>query len=149
MNIYRYTFSSSSAQCQPITNIYYGRGSLMISNSQFFVLSTTKTSPYNLQMYKITFSLTSVDWANQMLCGDPVRWNSNTAESMLSSDGSTIYSLFTYGGSIFRYLYFCGLSVSDGRVTTTRYKSDDGIAEIYGSALNGDYIVNLKSSADN
>ena len=60
---------------------------------------------------------------------------------MLSSDGSTIYSLFTYGGSIFRYLYFCGLSVSDGRVTTTRYKSDDGIAEIYGSALNGDYIV--------
>ena len=66
--ICKYTFSSSNAQCQTITNIDYGYGHLMISNSKFFVLAAVSDSPYRLLMYKITFQLTSVDWANQMAC---------------------------------------------------------------------------------
>ena len=66
--ICKYTFSSSSAQCQTISNINTGYGHLMISNSQFFVLGADSASPYNLHIYKITFLSTSVDWANKIAC---------------------------------------------------------------------------------
>ena len=134
----KYTFSLSSAQCQTINNIEIGYGHLMISNSQFFVLGTATASPYNLRMYKITFSLTSVNWANQIACNLGT-WTTSYSESVLSSDGSTIYSFSTFG--VTRYLYFCGLSASDGSVATTRYKSSATILEVQGSALNGDYVV--------
>ena len=139
--ICKYTFSSSNAQCQTITNINYGYGHLMISNSQFFVLGASSTSPYNLQMYKITFSSTSVNWANQIACPSGT-WSAYRSESVLSSDGSTVYSFFLFGpSSTTRYLYFCGLSVSDGSVRTTRYKSGIAVSSVLGSALNGDYVV--------
>ena len=137
-----YTFSSSSAQCQSITNINTGFGHLMISNNQFFVLGVT-TSPYNLQMYKITFLSTSVNWANQIACPSG-SWYVDSSESVLSSDESTIYSFFEFWPNA--YLYFCGLSVSSGSVVTTRYKSSTAVGKVYGSALSGDYIVNIKSS---
>ena len=136
--ICKYTFSSLSAQCKSINSINYGYGHLMISNNQFFVLSTAKTSPYNLQMYKITFSLTSVNWANQIACPSGT-WSASNSESVLSSDGSTVYSFFTFGAGT--YLYFCGLSISDGSVATTRYKSSTAVSGVWGSALNGDYVV--------
>ena len=135
--ICKYTFSLSNAQCQTITNINYGLGHLMISNSQFFVLGAAPSSPYNLQMYKITFSITSVNWANQITCTGT--WFAYNSESVLNSDGSTIYSFFLFGAT--RYLYFVGLSVSDGSVTTTRYKSSTNVFYAWGSALNGDYLV--------
>ena len=136
--ICKYTFSLSSAQCQTITNIITGYGHLMISNSQFFVLGVAPASPNNLQMYKITFSSTSVNWANQIACPSGT-WYAYYSESVLSSDGSTIYSFFTFG--VTKYLYFCGLSASDGSVATTRYKSSANIGNVYGSALSGDYVV--------
>ena len=110
----------------------------MISNSQFFVLGVSTTSPYNLQMFKITFSLTSVNWANQIACSAGT-WTAYDSESVLSSDGSTIYSFSTFG--VTTYLYFLGLSVSDGSVTTTRFRSSASVLYILGSALNGDYVV--------
>ena len=140
MKIYKYTFSSSNVQCQTITNINIGFGHLMISNSQFFALGVAPSSPNNLQMYKITFSSTPVNWANQITCTGT--WSASYSESVLSSDGSTVYSFFTFGAT--RYLYFCGLSVADGSVRTTRYKSDTAVSYVWGSALNGDYVVNLK-----
>ena len=136
--ICKYTFSSSSAQCQTITNIFRGNGHLMISNSQFFIFSAAPSSPYDLQMYKITFLSTSVNWANKIACASGT-WASGYSESMLSSDGSTIYSFFTFGST--RYLYFCGLYVSDGSVATTRYKSSAAVSDLYGSTLKGDYII--------
>ena len=136
--ICRYTFSLSSAQCQKITNIKAGFGHLMISNTQFFVLGASSTSPYNLQMYKFTFSFTSVNWANQIACVSGT-WAASLSDSVLSSDGLTVYSFFTFG--VTKYLYFCGLSVSDGSVATTRYKSSASVLSVYGSALNGDYLV--------
>ena len=115
----------------------------MISNNQFFVLGVTSTSSYNLRMYKITFSLTSVNWAKQIACSSGT-WSAGLSESVLSSDGSTVYSFFTFGST--RYLYFCGLSVSDGSVETTRYKSSTTLSSVWGSALNGDYVVATTSS---
>ena len=136
--ICKYTFSSSSAQCQTISNIKTGFGSLMISNSQFFVLGVDLASPYNLHMYKITFSSTPVDWAKQVACSSGT-WVASLSESILSYDRSTIYSFFTFGVS--KYLYFAGLAVSDGSVVTTRYKSSTAISNLRGSVLNGDYII--------
>ena len=66
--ICKYTFSSSSAQCQAISNVIYGFGLLIISNSQLFILGVDPASPYNLHMYKIAFLSTSVIWANQVAC---------------------------------------------------------------------------------
>ena len=136
--ICKYTFSSSSAQCQTISNINTGYGSLMISNSQFFVLGADLASPYNLHMYKITFLSTPVDWAKQVACSSGT-WTTSFSESVLSYDRSTIYSFFIFGVS--KYLYFAGLAVSDGSVTTTRYKSSISVADLRGSALNGDYVI--------
>ena len=136
--ICKYTFSLSSAQCQTINNMKYGYGHLMISNSQFFLLGAAPASPYNLQMYKITFLSTSVNWAKKVVC--PMgAWSSSNSESVLSNDGSTIYSFFIFG--LTEYLYFAGLAVSDGSILTTRYKSSIGINYLLGSAMNGDYVV--------
>ena len=140
-NMCKYTFSSSSAQYQKITNIGYGFGHLMISNSQFFVLGTASASPYNLQMYKLTFSLISANWANQISCVSGA-WYTGNSESVLNSDATKIYSFFLFGlSSSTRYLYLWGLSVSDGSVATTRYKSGTTLSAVYGSALNDDYVV--------
>ena len=113
----------------------------MISNSQFFVLGVAPSSSYNLQMYKITFLSTPVNWANQITCTGT--WTASFSESVLSSDGSTVYSFFTFRTTN-TYLYFVGLSVADGSVRTTRYKSSTSVGYVYGSALNGDYVVKLK-----
>ena len=114
----------------------------MITNSQFFILGATPASPYNLLMYKITFSLTSVDWANQILCASGT-WVASNSESVLSSDGSTIYMFLSFGAT--KYLYFAGMSVSSGSVTTTRYKSSIPVNFIWKSAFNGDYIVKVNN----
>ena len=131
---------SSTSQCQSISNITYGYGYLMISNSQFFVLGVDSSSK-NMQMYKITFLSISVDWAKEIVCSS-VSWISTLSESVLSSDRSTIYSFFIFGSPT--YVYFAGLSVSDGRVTTARYKSSVAANYVFGGVLNGDYVVTLK-----
>ena len=115
----------------------------MISNSQFFILGVTTTILYNLQMYKITFSLTSVSWSNQIVCPSGT-WSASYSESVLNTDGSTVYSFFTFGATT--YLYFVGLSVSDGSIKTTRFKSSASVTYVWGSALNGDYVVTTTQS---
>ena len=110
----------------------------MISNSQFFVLGADPASSYNLKMYKIMFSSTSVIWANQIACVSGA-WSAGNSESVLSSDGATIYFFFTF--EVTKYLYFAGLSVSDGSVATTRYKSNVAVGYVWGSTMNRDYVV--------
>ena len=110
----------------------------MISNSQFFVLGIAVSSPNNLNMYKITFSTTPVNWANQIACTSGT-WSAFLSESVLSFDKSKIYMFFTLGK--IEYLYYAGLSVSDGSVVTTRYKSSTPVAGLNGSVLKGDYII--------
>ena len=108
-----------------------------------FILGVDPASPYNLHMYKIAFLSTSVIWANQVACSSGT-WTASYSESVLSSDGSTIYLFFTFGVS--KYLYFAGLSVSDGSVATSRYKSSGTVSDLFGSALSGDYVVSTTQS---
>ena len=113
----------------------------MVSSTQFFVLSVPPSAPTNLHMYKIEFLSTSVNWAKQIVC--PLEtWGASNSESVLSSDSSTIYLFFTFSTSQY-YLLFAGLSASDGSVTTSRYRSSAIVSNVFGSALNGDYVVNL------
>ena len=108
----------------------------MLSSVQFFLLGVD--SSYTLHMYKVTFSSTSVNWANKIVCSSGT-WTSNNSESQLSADGTSIYLFFVYGST--NYLYFATLSTSTGSVIGARYKSSVSSNPIYGSALNGDYIV--------
>ena len=94
-----------------------------------------------MQMYKLTFLSTSADWAKEIVCSSG-SWVSSVSESVLSSDGSTIYSIFIFGSST--YVYFAGLSASDGKVTTSRYKSSVTASFVFGGTLNEDYVVTLK-----
>ena len=110
----------------------------MLNSNQFFLLSRDKLSPYNLLLYKITFSTPSVDWANKMLCASGT-WTTYLSESLLSSDSSTIYSFFIYGST--QYAYFASFLVSDGTVTGTRYKSSISWGYVFGSALSGGYVI--------
>ena len=116
----------------------------MISSSQFFVFGEAPASKNNLNMFKITFSSPTVEWANQIACTSGT-WSAFISESLLSFDRSTIYSFFLFGTSS-RYLYFAGMCVSGGSVTTTRYKSDTYVLYVRGSALNGDYVVSTTQS---
>ena len=98
-----------------------------------------------LYMYKLTFSVTTVNWANKILCPSG-SWTSTYSESILSAENLTIYSLFIYESSW--RLYFAALSASDGSVVATRYKSSVYVGAVYGSALNGDYLAAATSSAN-
>ena len=133
----KYTFSSSNAQWQSVSNIYIGNGSLMLSNTQFFLLGRDYSSPYPLHMYKIKFSSTSVEWANKMYCTSSY-WNSDFADSLLSKDGLNMYLFFNNENP--KYIYFVSLSVSTGSVASTWYKSNFG-GYVYGSTLNDNYVI--------
>ena len=137
-NICKYIFSSASCQWQSITNIKIGYGHLMISDTQFFMVGAGPSTPYDLHMYKLTFLNTSVDWADKIACASGT-WTSSFSESVLSEDGLSIYSFINFGSS--RYLYFVSLSVSTGSVVGTRYKSSVTTNYVWGSALNGDYLI--------
>ena len=134
----KYTFSSSTSQCQSVNTIQLGFAQIMVSSNQFFILGADISSPYNLRMCKYTFASTSADWENKMVCASGT-WASHFSESLLSKDGAYIYSFFIYGST--SYLYFATLAVSTGNVISSRYKSSVTIAFLYGSALNGDYIL--------
>ena len=138
-NLWKYLFSSSTAQCQLITNIKNGYGVVMLTTTQFFITGTVTTTPNHLWMYKVTYSSTYVDWANQITCTGG-SWSESYSSSMVSSDGSTIYSFIAYSQSS-TYLYFFSLSVATGSVIGSRYKSSVAISFVSGSIAYGDYVL--------
>ena len=73
-----------------------------------------------------------------MLCTSG-SWLAYLSESLLSTDGSKIFSFFTYGSPY--YMYFASFNKSNGAVIGSRYKSSTPINGIYGSAQKGDLIV--------
>ena len=110
----------------------------MINDSQFFISGYEPASTYHFHMYKVTFGNTAVDWANK------VSWASGTCDagyssSILNFDGSLIYSLYAFGST--RYLYFISLSITDGSIVDSRYKSSISWSEAWGILINGDYLV--------
>ena len=71
-------------------------------------------------------------------------WVALNSESYKSTDGTTIYSMFTYGNTAtICYLYFVSQSVASGSVMATRYKSSTTVRYVYGGIFNGDYIVSF------
>ena len=130
-------FSSPlSSQCQTI-NSFAGNafGQLKISDTTFFMNGKDPIN-YNLHMYKFTFSNTSPDWANKLVCPSG-SWFISLSEAVLKS--SKIYDFFTFGNPT-QYLYLAVISSVSGTVSA-RYKSSISWPVAYGIAVNGDYIV--------
>ena len=132
-----YLFSSSSLQCQQLSNFsQFAFGQLKITDSSLFLIGCHPTS-YNLNLYKLTFSNTVPDWVNKLICSSS-SCSTWLSESLLVL--SFIYSFFIYGNT--RYLYFVKMSVADGTVNF-RYKSSTICTSgVSGSTLNGDYLMN-------
>ena len=128
--------SSSSSGCQQISNFYqYAYGQLKISDSSMFMLGVDLSSPFQLHIYKHTFSNTSPDWSLKLSWPSGI-WNIDLSESLLIS--STIYTFFPYGSP--KYVYMAVISVSDGTVSN-RFKSSISCSFVMGSGTNGDYIA--------
>ena len=138
--ICKYTFSTSTTQCQIISGVYYGRGQLMLSSNQFFLFGHEASLPYNLLMYKITFSSTSPNWAKILYCTFP-QWYWTSGDSLLSADGTTIYVFFNYGSFGSPYLYFATFEINFGSLLGTRYKSTINLSHTFGTTLVGDYVI--------
>ena len=137
--ICQYLFSdTANSQWQQISYYYrYVYGSLLITNTQLLMFGFTNSSPYPMHMLKVTFGATSPDWANTMA------WGSGTcstyySESLLSSDSTKIYSIFSFQNW---NLYITSFNVTDGSVIGSRYKSSITWKIAFGSALYGDYIA--------
>ena len=68
---------------------------------------------------------------------------SDSIESVISSDKSSIYSLFTYGNYIATYLYFVCFNSLDGSILSSRYKSPTPINYVDSLYLYGDYVISI------
>ena len=65
--------------------------------------------------------------------------SSYSIESVISSDRSSIYSLFTYG----YYLYFVCFNSLEGSILSSRYKSSIEIYSVISIVLYGDYVISI------
>ena len=141
-HVLKYSFSSPTTNQQYILNsmISFAFGTLMISDSELFWIARTSTSPFNAVFIKLTFANTSADWAKMMSCsGSCDIWY---PWSLLSTDKSKIYSLFSYYQSSIRNIYFSWFQTSNGAIVGNRYQSTPWSSYgVYGSVLNGDNIV--------
>ena len=138
--LWKYLFSSpSSYYCQEIpTIVNFSVSQKLISTSEFFLQGVGPSLSYYLYTYKIQSGSTSVTWANRMGCPSS-SWSWSGSESVLSTDGSAIYSFFTYG--YYTYLYIISFSVSSGTVFGSRYKSSIEWYSVNGSIVNNNYVI--------
>ena len=139
--VWRYIISASPlTSCQAISTFgTFAKDYYKISDSQLFLIGSEPSSPYSLLLYKYAFGNTFTDWVSKMSWQSGI-WAVHTAETMISSDNLKIYSFYLYG-SVNVYIYFVTLSVSDGSVLGSRYKSSIAWSNIYGSKINGDYLL--------
>ena len=142
-HVLKYSFSSPTTNQHYTINsmYYYGYGSLMISNTELFLITITSISPCYLMLIKLTFANTSADWVKKMSCsGDCTIYYS---WSLLSTDKSKIYTLYSYRQSYIWNIYFSSFQKLDGTIIGNRYQSAfwSSSYDVYGSVLNGDNIV--------
>ena len=138
--VWKYLFSASTtASWQEIT-AFDSRawGQLMINDNQLFLTGNEPASTYHLLMYKITFGNTAVDWANKVSWTSGA-WSTGYVASIMSTDGTQIYNLYTFG--VTRYLYFAGFSITNGSVVGSRYKSSVSWGESWGIVINVNYLI--------
>ena len=121
--LYIWKYKSPTLTCQTSSILQsFAQGQLKLSDSKLFFFETD--SAYTLHFCQITFGNSAADWSKKMTCPSGT-CSAGLSESLLSSDSSTIYSLFAYGST--RYLYFTSFRSSDGSVLGTRYKSSISI----------------------
>ena len=140
-----YLFASpGSPQCQQISSFLQNSyGQLKLSDTSLFLIGADYTTT-NLHLYRITFSVTTVNWATKMVCPTSA-WAATYSESLLATDTTKFYTFFVYGNP--KYLYFMTISSADGSVVSSRYKSSTTCSQVYGTALNGGYV--LATACDN
>ena len=67
-----------------------------------------------------------------------------SSESVISSDKSSIYSLFAYGTDVSSYLYYVCFNSLDGSILSSRYKSSTNIYRyVFSIVLYGDYVISI------
>ena len=136
--IYKYTFAPAQLTYQTIATSYdYGHESLMLSDTQLFVISTG-ASALNISFNKITFESNSAEWTGTLVWPTS-SWSIGFSETLLSSDNSKLYIFAAYENN--QLIYFISISMADGSQLGTWYKSNSNIRSIQGSVQYGNYIV--------
>ena len=139
-HVLKYSFSSPTNQHYKLNDVTdYAYGTLMINDTELFWIVKDNNINRNAVFMKLTFANTSADWANQMSCSGS--WSIYYSASLLSTDKSKIYSLFSYAQSSWN-IYFSWFQTSNGAIVGNRYKSTTSWSSsyVYGSVLNGDNI---------
>ena len=139
MNVWKYLFlSTSSAQFQDTASIVIAHSQPKISDGVLFFSGSDNTSPYSLYFFKVTFGKSLMDWTNKLLWNFG-SWSAyNNFNSLMSSDGSKIYSFPIYGSPV--STYFVTFNTIDGTVLGSRYKSSIGWSYVYKGAEGMGYI---------
>ena len=142
VNIWKYLFASPTSVSWFETSNLSGNtnNQMKLSDSQLFFISLDNSSPSNLHMCKVAFGSTSVDWAKMIMCPTS-SWNSYTGETLMSSDGSVMYTFFLYGDTAAMYAHFVSLNPSSGGVIGTRYISSTTSSFIDTSVLIDNYLA--------
>ena len=139
--IYKYDFDNQSLtlKFQTIGSFSgYGHGSIMLNDSQLFMLIFDSTTSGNLYFNKITFGNTVTDWTSK-LTWSVTSWAIGISETLLSSDKTKLYIFSALGNP--KYLNFMLVNLVDGTKADTWYRSDTTITRVCGSAQYGNYIV--------
>ena len=133
----KYLFSvSSTADCQQLPSIFIAYGHLILSSSELIISGSDLTTT-NLDIIKFTFGAVSTDWAMKMSCSSTCYMD--LSESFLSADKATVNFFFVYGST--KYLYYVRFATASGSVIGTRYKSSILWSQVYGSVIQGDYVL--------
>ena len=111
----------------------YSHGSLKLTDSHLFLMGKDDSTVTLFHLFKINFTTSSYDWANKITCSSDC--SPYLAESILSSDYSRIYSMFTLETPA--YLYFITLNATSGSIIGSRYRS---------SVFCSQWLMSLQSS---
>ena len=86
--------------------------------------------------YRLDFKANSIDWISKLQCSYTENWYIRSAESLISSDKSKIYS-FYFSGNI---VYFLTLDTS-AKSIISQYKINQSTLSINGSILQRNFIL--------
>ena len=101
------------------------------------MLGIENSLPNTIHFYKVSFGRSSVDWANQILWTEG-SCKTGISETLLSTDGSLIYSFFIFGNA--PNMYFAIFNSSSGQSVGSIYKSSATWTGVCGSIQSGIYI---------
>ena len=89
-------------------------------------------------MYKVSQGSTLISWSYK-LTWPSLSWSQDQSDTVLSSDGSLIYSFISYGDLV--YVHFASLNSTNGNIVGQRYKSNQSIWQVNSVSLFSYYVV--------